>query len=142
MGASVAPPAKVFHVRKVRPGPTDVTPAGTPVTEVIAGVLPGERVATANSGVLRSELLGIAASLLSLGALDFGLVVGSSVVMVENCVRHIAHGDLKGRSKREVVRNAAVEVHKPTQFGELIILIVYRPILTLEGVEGKLFRWP
>ena len=48
---------KVFHVRKVRPGATDVTPAGTPVTEVIAGVRPGERVAVANSGVLRSELL-------------------------------------------------------------------------------------
>jgi cobalt-zinc-cadmium resistance protein CzcA len=83
---------------------------------------------------------GIAASLLSLGALDFGMVVDSSVVMVENCVRHIAHGDLAGRSKREVVRDAAVEVRKPTLFGELIIAIVYLPILTLEGVEGKLFR--
>ncbi|CAM9889593.1 unnamed protein product, partial [Phaeothamnion confervicola] len=83
---------------------------------------------------------GIAASLLSLGALDFGMVVDSSVVMVENCVRHIAHGDLAGRSQREVVRDAAVEVRKPTLFGELIILIVYLPILTLEGVEGKLFR--
>lgn len=83
---------------------------------------------------------GIAASLLSLGALDFGLVVDSSVVMVENCVRHIAHGELRGRSKREVIRGAAVEVRKPTLFGELIIMIVYLPILTLEGVEGKLFR--
>ncbi len=83
---------------------------------------------------------GIAASLLSLGALDFGMVVDSSVVMVENCVRHIARGDSKGRSKREVVRDAAVEVRKPTLFGELIIMIVYLPILTLEGVEGKLFR--
>ncbi len=83
---------------------------------------------------------GIAASLLSLGAIDFGMVVDSSVVMVENCVRHIAHGDLRGRSKREVVRDAAIEVRKPTLFGELIIMIVYLPILTLEGVEGKLFR--
>jgi cobalt-zinc-cadmium resistance protein CzcA len=82
----------------------------------------------------------IAASLLSLGALDFGMVVDSSVVMVENCVRHIAHGDLAGRSKREVVRDAAIEVRKPTLFGELIIMIVYLPILTLEGIEGKLFR--
>ncbi|MBN9122248.1 MAG: efflux RND transporter periplasmic adaptor subunit [Planctomycetes bacterium] len=48
---------KVFHVRKVRPGARDVTPAGVPVTEVIAGVLPGERVAVAGSGVLRAELL-------------------------------------------------------------------------------------
>ncbi len=83
---------------------------------------------------------GIAASLLSLGAIDFGMVVDSSVVMVENCVRHIAHGDLRGRSKIEVVRDAAVEVRKPTLFGELIIMIVYLPILTLEGIEGKLFR--
>lgn len=83
---------------------------------------------------------GIAASLLSLGAIDFGMVVDSSVVMVENCVRHIAHGDLRGRSKREVIRDAAVEVRKPTMFGELIIMIVYLPILTLEGIEGKMFR--
>jgi cobalt-zinc-cadmium resistance protein CzcA len=83
---------------------------------------------------------GIAASLLSLGAIDFGMVVDSSVVMVENCVRHIAHGDLTRRRKIDVIRDAAVEVRKPTLFGELIIMIVYLPILTLEGIEGKLFR--
>src|SRR5207247_5101506 len=88
------------------------------------------------AGMLR---FGIAASLLSLGAIDFGLVVDSSVVMVENCVRHIAHGDLRRKSKLEIVRNAAVEVRKPTLFGELIIMTVYLPILTLEGIEGKLF---
>ncbi|HEY7159371.1 MAG TPA: CusA/CzcA family heavy metal efflux RND transporter, partial [Gemmataceae bacterium] len=69
-----------------------------------------------------------------------GLIVDSSVVMIENCVRHIAHGDLGHKSKLEMVRDAAVEVRKPTLFGELIIMIVYLPILTLEGVEGKLFR--
>ncbi len=89
------------------------------------------------SGMLR---FGIAASLLSLGAIDFGLVVDSSVVMVENCVRHIAHGDLTRKTKLEMVRDAAVEVRKPTMFGELIIMIVYLPILTLEGVEGKMFH--
>ncbi|QDU59916.1 Cobalt-zinc-cadmium resistance protein CzcA [Planctomycetes bacterium Pan216] len=83
--------------------------------------------------------IGIAASLLSLGAVDFGLVVDSSVVMVENCVRHLAHGEQQ-RSRLEVIREAAIEVRKPTMFGELIIMIVYLPILTLEGVEGKLFR--
>jgi heavy metal efflux system protein len=82
---------------------------------------------------------GIAASLLSLGAIDFGLVVDSSVVMIENCVRHLAH-NRNGRSRLQVIRDAAVEVRKPTMFGELIIMIVYLPILTLEGVEGKLFR--
>jgi len=88
------------------------------------------------SGMLR---FGIAASLLSLGAIDFGLVVDSSVVMIENCVRHLAHGQ-NGRSRLEIIRDAAVEVRKPTMFGELIIMIVYLPILTLEGIEGKLFR--
>lgn len=83
---------------------------------------------------------GIAASLLSLGALDFGLVVDSSVVMVENIIRHLARGEADQREHREVVRDAAVEVRTPTMFGELIIMIVYLPILTLEGVEGKMFR--
>ncbi len=88
------------------------------------------------SGMLQ---FGIAASLLSLGAIDFGLVVDSSVVMVENCVRHMGRG-LGGRSRIDVIRDAAIEVRKPTMFGELIIMMVYLPILTLEGVEGKLFR--
>src|SRR6056297_2592169 len=88
------------------------------------------------SGMLR---FGIAASLLSLGAIDFGLIVDSSVVMVENCVRRLSHGR-DGRSRLEIIRDAAIEVRKPTMFGELIIMIVYLPILTLEGVEGKLFR--
>ena len=83
---------------------------------------------------------GIAASLLSLGAIDFGMIVDSSVVMVENCVRRLAREPADGRGHLEVIRDAAVEVRKPTLFGELIIMIVYLPILTLEGVEGKLFR--
>ena len=89
------------------------------------------------SGMLQ---FGIAASLLSLGAIDFGLVVDSSVVMIENCVRRLSHGIPAGQTKLDVIRDAAIEVRKPTMFGELIIMIVYLPILTLEGVEGKLFR--
>ncbi len=85
------------------------------------------------------ERIGIAGSLMSLGAIDFGLVVDSSVVMVENCVRRLAH-DRSNRTKLAIIRDAAVEVRKPTMFGELIIMIVYLPILTLEGIEGKLFR--
>ena len=83
--------------------------------------------------------IGIAASLMSLGAIDFGLVVDSSVIMIENCSRRLEEeGDR--RSKLEIVRDAAIEVRKPTMFGELIIAIVYLPILTLEGIEGRLFR--
>ena len=89
------------------------------------------------SGMLQ---FGIAASLLSLGAIDFGLIVDSSVVMVENCVRHLAQGYPAKRSRLEIIRDAAIEVRKPTMFGELIIMIVYLPILALEGVEGKLFQ--
>lgn len=90
------------------------------------------------SGMLR---FGIAGSLLSLGALDFGLVVDSSVIMIENVVRRIAHRSASERQTHaELVRDAAIEVRKPTMFGELIIMLVYLPILTLEGVEGKLFR--
>jgi cobalt-zinc-cadmium resistance protein CzcA len=85
------------------------------------------------------QQVGIAGSLMSLGAIDFGLIVDSSVVMVENCVRHLAE-DRSGRSKLAIIRDAAVEVRMPTMFGELIIMIVYLPILTLQGIEGKLFR--
>ena len=83
--------------------------------------------------------LGIAGTLMSLGAVDFGLVVDSSVIMVENAVRRLGD-DSSARSSSDVVRDAAIEVRRPTMFGELIILIVYLPILALEGVEGKLFR--
>lgn len=89
------------------------------------------------SGMLQ---FGISASLLSLGALDFGMIVDSSVVMVENCVRHLAHDSNQGKTRLQIIRDAAVEVRRPTLFGELIIMIVYLPILTLEGIEGKMFR--
>ena len=83
--------------------------------------------------------VGIPASLMSLGAIDFGLVVDSSVIMVENCVRRLGLASPTA-SKIDVVRDAAIEVRGPTMFGELIIAIVYLPILFLEGTEGKLFR--
>ncbi len=83
--------------------------------------------------------VGIPASLMSLGAIDFGLVVDSSVIMVENCVRRLGLAQ-PTESKLDVVRDAAIEVRGPTMFGELIIAIVYLPILFLEGTEGKLFK--
>ncbi len=81
---------------------------------------------------------GIAASLLSLGAIDFGLIVDSSVIMVENCVRRVSQR--RDEPWMDTIRDAAIEVRKPTMFGELIIMIVFLPILALQGVEGKLFR--
>jgi cobalt-zinc-cadmium resistance protein CzcA len=80
---------------------------------------------------------GIAGSLMSLGAIDFGLLVDSSVIQVENAV-HRLRGSTA--SRLETVRAAVQEVRGPTMFGELIIAIVYLPILTLEGIEGRLFR--
>src|SRR6185503_10975627 len=82
---------------------------------------------------------GVTASLMSLGAIDFGLIVDSSVIMVENCVRRLGH-EGGSRPKLDIIRDAAVEVRRPTMFGELIIAIVYLPILALQGTEGKLFR--
>ncbi len=82
---------------------------------------------------------GITGSLMSLGAIDFGLIVDSSVIMVENTVRRLGE-DRSDKTRQEVVLEAALEVRRPTMFGELIILIVYLPILALEGIEGKLFR--
>lgn len=82
---------------------------------------------------------GIAASLLSLGALDFGLVVDSSVVMIENVIRRLGAASTLS-NRLTIVREACIEVAKPSVFGVMIIMIVYLPILTLEGVEGKLFR--
>lgn len=83
---------------------------------------------------------GIAGSLMSLGAIDFGLIVDSSVILIENVVRRLGLERDGTRSRVEIVRDAALEVRGPTMFGELIIMIVYVPILALEGIEGKLFR--
>lgn len=88
------------------------------------------------SGMLQ---FAIAGSLMSLGAIDFGLVVDSAVIQIENATRHIAR-DRRKRNMIDVVRDAVLEVRKPTMFGELIIVLVYVPILALEGIEGKLFR--
>ncbi|HKS60460.1 MAG TPA: CusA/CzcA family heavy metal efflux RND transporter [Xanthobacteraceae bacterium] len=82
---------------------------------------------------------GLSGNLMSLGAIDFGLIVDGSVVMIENIVRRL--GEAKGSvSREEVVREAGKEVARPIFFAVLIIIIVYLPILTLQGVEGKMFR--
>ncbi|HEY0928806.1 MAG TPA: CusA/CzcA family heavy metal efflux RND transporter [Gemmatimonas sp.] len=83
--------------------------------------------------------MGIAGSLMSLGAIDFGLVVDGSVVMVENSMRRLGHRK-EGESFARTVLDACVEVGRPVLFGVGIIIVVYLPILTLEGVEGKMFR--
>jgi heavy metal efflux system protein len=81
----------------------------------------------------------IPANLLSLGALDFGMIVEGSVVMVENIVRH-ARRESSGLSIAERIRRAAHEVQRPVFFPIVIIIVAYLPIFTLQRVEGKLFR--
>jgi cobalt-zinc-cadmium resistance protein CzcA len=88
-------------------------------------------------GMMRA---GISGNLMSLGAIDFGLIVDGSVVMVENIVRRLAGRNLPPVERREAIVRAAREVGRPIVFAVGIILIVYLPILTLTGIEGKMFR--
>lgn len=87
------------------------------------------------------RIAGISGNLMSLGAIDFGLIVDGSVVMVENIVRRLHHAQSSGDEYRseDVVRDAAKQVARPVVFAVGIIMIVYLPILGLRGVEGKMF---
>ena len=88
----------------------------------------------------------VSANLMSLGALDFGIIVDGAVVIVENCVRRLAHA--QARLQRSLTReerfaevfSAAREARRPLLFGQAIIMIVYLPIFALTGVEGKMFH--
>ena len=85
------------------------------------------------------DLSHIPANLLSLGALDFGMVVDGSVVMVENILRHAEYGRGK-KTFLEMIGTAAHEVQRPVFFARIIIIVSYLPIFTLQRVEGRLFR--
>jgi cobalt-zinc-cadmium resistance protein CzcA len=86
------------------------------------------------------QLRHIPANLLSLGALDFGMVVDGAVVMVENIIRHIGHQERVTKPVRDRIRDAAHEVQRPVFYAITIIITAYLPIFTLERVEGRLFR--
>ena len=109
---------------------------------ITAAVIPLAMLMTI-TGMVESRVSG---NLMSLGALDFGLIVDGAVIIVENCLRHLAsyqsmhrnHPVLKERLR--IVREATLEVIQPSVFGVLIILIVYVPIFALSGVEGKMFH--
>ncbi len=83
---------------------------------------------------------GIPANLLSLGAIDFGIIVDGAVIMVENIVRHLSESRPEGRRVVREVQHAATEVARPLTFAVLIIMTVYVPILTFQRIEGRLFR--
>jgi cobalt-zinc-cadmium resistance protein CzcA len=88
------------------------------------------------TGMVQAKVSG---NLMSLGAIDFGLIVDGSVVMVENILRRLA-GRKPDENTMDIVRSAAQQVSRPIFFGVLIIVLVYVPVLTLTGTEGKMFR--
>ena len=88
------------------------------------------------TGMVQAKISG---NLMSLGAIDFGLIVDGAVVMVENIIRHLGQRK-EDESVMETIRDAAQEVARPIFFAVTIIVLVYIPILTLGGVEGKMFR--
>lgn len=96
--------------------------------------------------ILGMRYFGVSANLMSLGAIDFGLIVDAAVIIVENCVRRL--GEERRRLERPLteeerlaaIRDGALEVRRASQFGEMVLIAAYLPILTLAGVEGKMFR--
>src|SRR5690606_34780215 len=88
----------------------------------------------------------VSANLMSLGALDFGIIIDGAVVIVENCVRRLAHAQahlgrpLTRAERFHEVFEASKEARRPLIYGQLIIMIVYLPIFALTGVEGKMFH--
>ena len=88
----------------------------------------------------------VSANLMSLGALDFGIIIDGAVVIVENCVRRLAHAQEHHRRQLTLAERfhevfaAAKEARRPLLFGQLIIMVVYLPIFALSGVEGKMFH--
>ncbi|WP_158821607.1 efflux RND transporter permease subunit [Granulicella sp. S156] len=86
------------------------------------------------------DLNHIPANLLSLGALDFGMVVDGAVVMIENIVRHLSHKRQPDKTPLQIIREAAHEVQRPVFYAIAIIITTYLPIFTLQSVEGRLFK--
>ena len=107
---------------------------------ITAAVIPLSMLATI-TGMVRT---GVSANLMSLGALDFGLIVDGAVIIVENCVRRLSHAQHEGRlalkERLQLVYEATNEVIRPSLFGVSIITVVYLPIFSLTGVEGKMFH--
>ncbi|WP_442482819.1 efflux RND transporter permease subunit [Aeoliella sp. SH292] len=106
---------------------------------IVAAAIP----LSAMSALIAMRYAGVSANLMSLGAVDFGVIVDGAVVMIENCVRRASryqrdHGG--DHVPLGVYREAAKEVGKPILFAGIIVVIVFIPILSLQGMEGKMFR--
>ena len=109
---------------------------------ITALVIPAAMLLTV-SGMLQAK---VSANLMSLGAIDFGLIVDGAVIITENCLRHLANRQHQlGRQldlpeRLETVRLAAKEMVAPSVYGQAVIMLVYIPLLTFSGVEGKMFE--
>ena len=96
--------------------------------------------------IIGMKWFGVSANLMSLGAVDFGLVIDGAVIIVENAVRRLAQArhdlgrELSEEERLSEIYEGAVEVRQSSQFGEMIIIAAYLPILSLVGIEGKMFR--
>jgi len=86
------------------------------------------------------DLRGVPANLLSLGAIDFGIIVDGAVIMTENILRHLSERKVTGPRVLHEVQHAALEVARPLTFAVMIIMTVYVPILTFQRIEGRLFQ--
>ncbi|MFT4705242.1 MAG: cobalt-zinc-cadmium resistance protein CzcA [Bradymonadia bacterium] len=85
------------------------------------------------------RFFGVSGNLMSLGALDFGLIIDGAIVVMENVSRRVSESGARGNAVKGEVRRATSQVIRPVLFGTAIIMIVYVPILTLRGIEGKMF---
>lgn len=104
---------------------------------IVASVIPLSMLAA----FVAMRVFGYSANLMSLGALDFGLIVDASVVMVENFIRRLEQEPPQAHEERlGLFRSAAIEVGRPVLFGIAIIVAVYIPIFTLDGMEGRMFK--
>ena len=106
---------------------------------IVAAAIP----LSAMSALIAMRYAGVSANLMSLGAVDFGVIVDGAVVMIENCMRQAANHLKSNPGKKvplHVFESSAQEVGKPILFAGLIVVIVFIPILSLQGMEGKMFR--
>ncbi len=141
--------------RTVQTAVTNLTEGGIVVMAVLflfllqirAGLIVSSAIPVAMvCAILGMWYFGISANLMSLGAIDFGLIVDAAVIIVENAVRRLAERRrLLGRSltpleRHETIGRAAIEVRRASFFGEIIVMAAYLPILSLAGIEGKMFR--
>ncbi|MBM2889620.1 efflux RND transporter permease subunit [Leptospira interrogans] len=104
---------------------------------IVAAIIPGSMLLTA----IFMKVFGISANLMSLGAIDFGLLVDASIVITENVLTRFERDAIFSREEKiRTILNASLEVLKPVSFGIVVIILVYVPIFTLDGIPGKMFR--